>query len=99
MTGESRHRGERTDSSVRKLPSGKGWRARPSLGTDPVSGKQIRPTKIFATKKEAQDWVSKQRQQWREHTWTPRSTQTFDDVADHWLKLRDADPSIGPNTV
>jgi hypothetical protein len=24
---------------------------------------------------------------------------TFDEVADHWLRLREADTSIGPNTV
>jgi integrase len=29
----------------------------------------------------------------------PKTSQTFDEVADHWLKLRDADQSIGPNTV
>jgi hypothetical protein len=49
-----RKRGERTDSSIKKLPNGKGWRARPTLGTDPVTGKQVRPTKVFATKKAAQ---------------------------------------------
>src|SRR6476620_10336112 len=76
-TGEApKRRGERTDNSVKKLPNGKGWRARPTLGTDPVTGKQVRPTKVFATKKAAQDWVT-----------------------DHWLTLRAADPSIGPNTV
>ena len=36
---QPRKRGERTDSSIRKLPNGKGWRARPTLGTDPVTGK------------------------------------------------------------
>jgi len=92
-------RGERTDSSIKRLPNGKGWRARPTLGTDPVTGKQVRPTKVFATKKAAQDWVTEQRQQWASATWAPKSTQTFDEVADHWLKLRVADPSIGPNTV
>jgi hypothetical protein len=51
-TGEApKRRGERTDNSVKKLPNGKGWRARPTLGTDPVTGKQVRPTKVFATKK------------------------------------------------
>ncbi|WP_326544678.1 site-specific integrase [Mycobacterium sp. 2-64] len=92
-------RGERTDSSIKKLPNGNGWRARPTLGTDPVTGKQVRPTKVFATKKAAQDWVTEQRQQWKASTWAPKSVQTFDEVADHWLKLRAADPSIGPNTV
>ena len=56
-----RKRGERTDSSIKKLPNGKGWRARPTLGTDPVTGKQVRPTKVFATKKAAQAWVTEQR--------------------------------------
>jgi integrase len=90
---------DRTDSSIKRLLNGKGWRARPTLGTDPVSGKQVRPTKVFATKKAAQDWVTEQRQQWASATWAPKSTQTFDEVADHWLKLREADSSIGPNTV
>jgi hypothetical protein len=51
-------RGERTDSSIKRLPGATGWRARPTLGTDPVTGKQVRPTKVFATKKAAQDWVT-----------------------------------------
>ncbi|HEX3288443.1 MAG TPA: site-specific integrase, partial [Mycobacterium sp.] len=85
--------------SIKKLPNGKGWRARPTLGTDPVTGKQVRPSKVFPTKKAARDWVTDQRQQWHSHTWTPKSTRTFDEVADHWLTLREADSSIGPNTV
>lgn len=96
---QPKQRGDRTDSSIKRLPNGKGWRARPTLGTDPVTGKQVRPTKVFATKKAAQDWVTEQRQQWVAATWAPKSTQTFDEVADHWLKLREADSSIGPNTV
>ncbi|OBF70418.1 recombinase XerD [Mycobacterium sp. 852002-51613_SCH5001154] len=92
-------RGDRTDNSIKRLPNGKGWRARPTLGSNPVTGKQVRPTKVFATKKAAQDWVTEQRQQWASATWAPKSTQTFDEVADHWLKLREADSSIGPNTV
>jgi hypothetical protein len=97
--GGPRKRGERTDSSIKKLPNGKGWRARPTLGTDPLTGKQVRPSKVFPTKKAAQDWVTDQRQQWHSHAWTPKSTRTFDEVADHWLTLREADSSIGPNTV
>jgi hypothetical protein len=54
-----RKRGERTDSSIKKLPNGQGWRARPTLGADPVTGKQVRPTKVFATKKAAQGWVNR----------------------------------------
>jgi integrase len=92
-------RGERTDSSIKKLPNGRGWRARPTLGADPVTGKQVRPTKVFATKKAAQSWVTEQRQQWDTATWAPKSSRTFDEVADHWLMLRQADKSIGPNTV
>lgn len=94
-----RTRGERTDSSIKRLPNGAGWRARPTLGTDPVTGKQVRPTKVFATKKAALDWVTEQRQQWRSSTWAPKSTRTFDEAADHWLNVREANPSIGPNTV
>jgi hypothetical protein len=48
---QTNKRGGRTDSSIKRLPNGKGWRARPTLGTDPVTGKQVRPTKVFATKK------------------------------------------------
>lgn len=94
-----KQRGERTDNSIKRLPNGKGWRARPTLGTDPVTGRQVRPTKVFRTKGEAAQWVTEQRQQWSAATWAPRSTRTFDDVADHWLRVREADPSIGPNTV
>jgi hypothetical protein len=96
---QPKQRGERTDSSIKRLPGGKGWRARPTLGTDPVTGKQVRPTRVFHTKSEALRWVTEQRQQWSAATWAPKSSQTFDEVANHWLKLRDADPSIGPNTV
>ena len=72
-TGEApKRRSERTDNSVKKLPNGKGWRARPTLGTDPVTGKQVRPTKVFATKKAAQDWVTQQRSQWSTAAWTPK---------------------------
>jgi hypothetical protein len=64
-----------------------------------VTGKQVRPTKVFTTKKAAQDWVIEHRSQWSTAAWTPKSTRTFDEVADHWLPLRAADPSIGPETV
>ena len=95
-TGEAPKRpGERTDNSVKKLPNGKGWRARPTLGTDPVAGKQVRPTKVFATKKAAQDWVTEQRSQWSTAAWTPKSTRTFDEVADHWLTPRDRSGQVG----
>lgn len=99
MSTDDRQRGERADSSIKRLPGGKGWRARPTLGADPVTGKQVRPTKVFATKRAAQDWVTEQRNQWSAHTWTPKSSRTFNEVADHWLTIRGADPSIGPNTV
>lgn len=92
-------RSERSDNSIKRLLDGRGWRARPTLGTDPVTGKQVRPTKVFATKKEAQDWVTEQRRLWASASWSPKSPRTFDEVADHWLTLREADSSIGPNTV
>ena len=98
-SGRAKATRERTDNSVKKLPNVKGWRARPTLGTDPVTGKQVRPTKVFATKKAAQDWLTEQRSQWSTAARTPKSTRTFDEVADHWLTLRAADPSIGPNTM
>lgn len=94
-----RRRGGRTDHSITRLPENRGWRARPTLGIDPVSGKQVRPTKVFATKKEAQDWVTEQRRLWASASWSPKSTRSFNEVADHWLTLRDADSSIGPNTI
>ena len=92
-------RGSRTDSSIKSLPGGRGWRARPTLGTDPVTGQQVRPTKIFGTKKEAQEWVTEQRRLWAAKSWTPKSTMTFGEVADHWMNLRRADASVSPNTV
>jgi hypothetical protein len=64
-----------------------------------MTGKQVRPSKVFATKKAAQDWVIEQRQQWNTATWAPKSSRTFEEVVDHWLTLREADMSIGPNTV
>lgn len=96
---QPRQRGERTDHSIKRLPDGKGWRARPTLGIDPVTGRQMRPTRVFPTKKAAQDWVTKQRRLWASASWSSKSPRTFDEVADHWLTLREADNSIGPNTV
>jgi integrase len=94
---EPRRRGKRTDESIKQLNDGR-WRARPSLGADPVTGKQVRPTKTFATKGEAQKWVREQHRQWNTATWAPRSERTFDEAADHWLKVRQAD-GISPNTL
>lgn len=110
MTENQRQRGHRADNSVRpnmatvtvngqKKNVQKGWRARPTLGTDPVTGKQIRPTKVFPTKKAAQEWVDEQREQWRGRTWAAKSDRTFDDVADHWIKIREADDRVRENTV
>jgi integrase len=99
MSNQDRKRGDRSDNSIKRLPDGRGWRARPTLGTDPVTGKQVRPTKIFDTKKAAQDWVTEQRQLWASASWAPKSDRSFDEVADHWLTIREADSSIGPNTV
>lgn len=96
---QPRKRGQRSDHSIKRLPDGRGWRARPTLGIDAVTGKQVRPTKVFPTKKEAQDWVIEQRRLWASASWSPKSSRTFDEVADHWLTLREADPSVGPNTV
>lgn len=98
MTENQRQRGPRADNSIKKLPTG-GWRARPTLGTDPVTGKQVRPTKVFSTKKAAQDWVAEQREQWRGRTWAAKSDRTFDEVADHWIRVREADEGTKENTV
>lgn len=94
-----RKRAARADSSITRLPNGKGWRARPTLGTDPVTGKQVRPTKVFATKKAAQEWVNEQRTNWEKRTWAARSDRTFSQAADHWVKTREADDSVRANTV
>jgi integrase len=40
----SKQRGERTDKSIKRLSNGKGWRARPTLGTDPMTRRQVRLT-------------------------------------------------------
>jgi integrase len=93
-----RQRGERTDESIRQMPDGR-WQARPTLGTDPVTGKQVRPFKVFATKRAAQAWVREQHRQWSTAAWAPRTHLTFDEVADHWLELRAAEASVGPNTL
>jgi integrase len=103
-TETTRQRGQRADNSITKVLDPKtqkikGWRARPTLGTDPVTGKQVRPTKVFTTKKAAQDWVTEQREQWRGRTWAAKSDRTFDEVADHWLRVRAADDGTRENTI
>ncbi|EGD56740.1 tyrosine-type recombinase/integrase [Gordonia neofelifaecis] len=87
-----------TQDSIQKLPNGK-WRARPTLGVDPKTGRLVRPTKTFGTKTDARAWVKEQRRQWDNRTWAARSDRTFTEVADHWLSIRDADPDIRANTV
>jgi integrase len=96
---QPRKRGERADHAIRRRTDGKGWQARPTLGIDPVTGQQVRIAKTFDTKKAAQDWVTEQRRLWNSGSWSARSTRTFDEVADHWLTLREADTSVGPNTI
>ena len=91
-------RAQYTQDSVQRLPNGK-WRARPTLGRDPKTGEAVRPTKTFPTKTAAREWVREQRRQWDSHTWSARSDRTFNECADHWLSVRDADPDVGPNTV
>ncbi|MGW0037487.1 tyrosine-type recombinase/integrase [Gordonia sp. NPDC003376] len=97
-TDHARKRGQRTDDGLTKLPDGR-WRARPTLGTDPVTGKQVRPYKTFSTKGAAREWITDQRKQWDARTWAAKSERTFDDVADHWLKVREADDGTRENTV
>lgn len=94
-----RKRGERADDAIRRLPDGKGWSARPTLGTDPTTGKQVRVYKRFPTKKAAQAWIIDERKKWAANTWTAKSERTFGEVADHWLKVREADDSTRENTV
>ncbi|MCF8609993.1 site-specific integrase [Gordonia sp. HY285] len=96
MSGKER--AERADDSIRKQPNGR-WLARPTLGIDPVTGKQVRPAKRFDRKQEARDWVHAERQKWAEKSWAARSERTFSDAADHWLTVRDADDSTRANTV
>ena len=56
-TDNTRKRGQRTDDGLTRMPDGR-WRARPTLGTDPVTGKQVRPYKTFSTKGAARDWIT-----------------------------------------
>ncbi|MBD0024396.1 tyrosine-type recombinase/integrase [Gordonia pseudamarae] len=95
---DTRKRGPRTDDGLTKLADGR-WRARPTLGTDPVTGKQVRPYRTFSTKGAAREWITEQRKQWDAHTWSAKSERTFDDVADHWLKVRAADDGTRANTI
>ncbi|WP_035760328.1 tyrosine-type recombinase/integrase [Gordonia amicalis] len=97
-TAQPRKRGQRTDDGLTRMPDGR-WRARPTLGTDPVTGKQVRPYRTFSTKGAARDWITEQRKQWDARTWAAKSERTFDDVADHWLKVRDADDGTRENTI
>ena len=83
-------RGERIDEGIRQLPDGR-WQARPTLGTDPVTGRQVRAVKTFPTKREAKNWVKDQHNQWDRAAWAPRTHLTLDEVADHWLRLREAE--------
>ncbi|MGV0991174.1 MAG: tyrosine-type recombinase/integrase [Mycobacterium sp.] len=96
---EPRPRGERADDGIRRRRDDKGWQARPTLGIDPVTDKQVRVSKTFRTKREAQDWVTEQRRLWNSGSWSAKSSRTFDEVVEHWLTLREADTSVGPNTV
>ncbi|WP_341267042.1 tyrosine-type recombinase/integrase [Gordonia malaquae] len=95
---DTRKRGPRTDDGLTKLADGR-WRARPTLGTDPVTGKQVRPYRTFSTKGAAREWITEQRKQWDARTWAAKSERTFDDVADHWLKVRAADAGTRENTI
>lgn len=49
------------EGSVEELPDGR-WRAFASAGKDASTGKRTRPTKVTRTKKEALDWLAKQRE-------------------------------------
>ena len=89
-------RGELIDEGIRQLPDGR-WQARPTLGTDPVTGRQVRAVKTFPTKREAKNWVKDQHNQWDWAAWAPRTHLTLDEVADHWLRLREAE--VGVNTL
>lgn len=93
-----RQRAERKDNGVRKTKDGR-YQARPTLGIDPVTGTQVRVTKTFATKREADAWVREQKQKFDTRAWSARSNRTFNDVADHWLTVREADPDTRANTV
>ena len=69
------------------------------MGTEPVTGTKFRPYRVFATKREAQAWVRDQHRQWSTAAWAPRTHLSFDEVCDHWLRLRAAEVSVGPNTL
>ena len=64
-----------------------------------MTGQQVRVTKTFATKKEADAWVRQQKQKFDTGAWSARSNRTFNEVADHWLTVREADPDTRANTV
>ena len=94
-----RKRAARSDDAIRRLPDNKGWEARPTLGRDPVSGKQVRAYKRFPTKKAAREWIDEERRKWAAGSWAARSERTFGDVCDHWLTVREADDRVRTNTV
>ena len=101
MTGQAsaeRQRAERKDNGVRKTKDGR-YQARPTLGVDPATGTEVRVTKTFATKREADAWVREQKQKFDTGAWSARSNRTFNEVADHWLTVREADPDTLANTV
>ncbi len=96
--GTERLRAERKDNGVRKTKDGR-YQARPTLGVDPATGAQVRVTKTFAAKREADAWVREQKQKFHAGSWSARSGRTFTEVADHWLTVREADPDIRANTI
>lgn len=95
---DERQRAERKDNGVRKVKDGR-YQARPTLGIDPLTGKQVRVTKTFGTKREADAWVREQKQKFDGGSWSARSGRTFAEVCDHWLTVREADPDIRANTI
>jgi integrase len=93
-----RKRAEAKSDAVRQRRDGR-WFARPTLGTDPATGAQVRVSGVFDTKREALAWIKDQRQKFDSGAWATRSAQTLDEVVEHWLSVRQADEDIRANTV
>jgi integrase len=94
MAGKGKRRG-RGEGSIEQLPSGK-FRVVISAGFDPSTGRRLKITGTFDTKKEAAAWRDDQLRQLRAgHTLRAGST-TVRDWVTHWLAVVRA--TVTPNT-
>lgn len=88
MAKARRGRGE---GSLQQLDSGH-WRAWVSLGKDPQTGKRLRESQVFATKREALDWRDERRRQ-RDR---PSDT-TVGEWCEDWLSRTEG--TVEPSTM